>query len=140
MTDWLRPGGLPYRLLALAVTVLSAAAMLYVGLYQSRVVPRLWCPLFGDGCEAVADANFARPFGVPDGYIALGLYLLVLVLILAPVERLWVWVPLLVLSALAALANAIGVRDMAKLGKFCLYCLLTTALSPVLVWAVWRLR
>jgi uncharacterized membrane protein len=87
--------------------------MLYVGLYQSRAVQHLWCPIFGKGCEVVADAPFARPFGIPDGYIA---------------------------AVLATLANALGVRDMARLGDFCFYCVFTTAASPVLLWAIWRLR
>lgn len=114
--------------------------MLYVGLYQVRAVPHLMCPLFG-GCEAVADAPFARPFGVPDGFIALGLYLLVLVLLLAPVPlQPWLWPTLLVLAALAIAANVLGLHDMIRLGSFCFYCLLTTVLSPLLLWAIWQSR
>jgi len=128
------------RALALAFAASCALAMFYVGFYQSRAVQHLWCPVFGKGCEAVADAPFARPFGIPDGYIAAVLYGIVLILLLGPVEKLWVWVPLLVLVGLATLANALGVRDMAQLGHFCFYCVITTAMSPVLLWAVWRLR
>jgi uncharacterized membrane protein len=128
------------RALAYVLAASSAAAMLYVGLYQSRAVQHLWCPVFGKGCEAVADAPFARPFGIPDGYIAAVLYGIVLVLLLNPVERLSVWVPLLVLVGLATIANAFGVRDMAQLGHFCFYCVFTTAASPVLFWAVWKLH
>jgi len=128
------------RALALALAASCALAMFYVGLYQSRAVQHLWCPVFGKGCQAVADAPFARPFGIPDGYIAAVLYGIVLILLLGPVEKLWVWVPLLVLVGLATLANALGVRDMAQLGHFCFYCVITTAMSPVLLWAVWRLR
>jgi hypothetical protein len=29
---------------------------------------------------------------------------------------------------------------MVNLGSFCFYCMMTTVLSPVLLWAVWRLR
>jgi uncharacterized membrane protein len=125
---------------AYVLAALSAAAMLYVGLYQSRAVQHLWCPIFGKGCEAVANAPFARPFGIPDGYVATVLYGLILVLLLGPVERLWIWVPLLILAGLATLANALGVWDMARLGSFCFYCMLTTVASPVLLWAVWRLH
>jgi uncharacterized membrane protein len=128
-----------YRLIAFGVAAASAAAMLYVGLYQSRFVGRLICPIFGDGCEGVADAPFARPFGIPDGYIAAVLYVLIAALVLAPAGR-WVWLALLALSGLATLANIIGVRDMVNLGSFCFYCLATTILSPVLLWAVWQLR
>ncbi len=128
------------RTLAYVLAAASAAVMLYVGLYQSRAVQHLWCPFFGKGCEVVADAPFARPFGIPDGYIAAVLYGIIFVLLLAPVERLWVWIPLLVLVGLATVANAFGVRDMAHLGHFCFYCMVTTFASPVLFWAVWRLR
>lgn len=128
-----------YRFIAFALAAVSAAAMLYVGLYQSRFIGRLVCPIFADGCEGVADAPFARPFGIPDGYIGAVLYVLIAALLLAPAGR-WVWFALLALSALATLANIIGVRDMINLGSFCFYCLTTTVLSPVLLWAVWQLR
>ena len=128
------------RALAYVLAASSAAAMFYVGLYQSRAVQHLWCPVFGKGCEAVADAPFARPFGIPDGYIAAVLYCIVLILLVSPVEKLGVWIPLVILVGLATIANAFGVRDMAQLGHFCFYCVLTTAASPVLLWAVWRLR
>jgi uncharacterized membrane protein len=128
------------RVLAYMLSASSAAAMLYVGLYQSRAVEHLWCPVFGKGCEVVADAPFARPFGIPDGYIAAVLYIVVLILLLGPVEKLWDWIPLLILVGLATIANALGVRDMARLGHFCFYCVITTVMSPVLLWAVWRLR
>jgi len=129
-----------FRFLAMSIAVASVAAMFYVGLYQSRAVRHLWCPVFKHGCEAVADAAFARPFGIPDGYIAAGMYAVILLLLFGPVEKLWVWIPLLVLVALATLANFLGVRDMANLGSFCFYCISTTILSPVLLWLVWRVR
>jgi hypothetical protein len=50
------------RAVALVLTGASAAAMLYVGLDQSRVVEGMWCPLLGKGGEVVAAATFAyRP-------------------------------------------------------------------------------
>jgi uncharacterized membrane protein len=127
-----------YRYVAFAVAGMSAAAMLYVGLYQSRLVGRLICPIFGEGCEGVADAPFARPFGIPDGYIGAVLYAVILALLLAPLNR-WVWAALVALSGLATLANILGVRDMMHFGSYCFYCLTTTFLSPVLLWSVWKL-
>jgi uncharacterized membrane protein len=130
----------PDRFLGIGLAAASTAAMFYVGLYQSRAVRHLWCPIFDKGCEAVADAAFARPFGIPDGYLAAGLYVAMILLLLGPVGKFWIWVLLLILASLATLANFLGVRDMANLGSFCFYCVFTTALSPVLLWAVWRLR
>lgn len=127
------------RTAAMLLSAVSAAAMLYVGLYQVRAVKNLICPLFG-GCEAVADAPFARPFGVPDGFIALSLYGVILALLLSPVRPDWLTWALLVLAALATLGNALGVWDMMRLGSFCFYCVLTTVLSPFLLWAIWASR
>ena len=129
-----------HRAWAIGLAVASMGAMLYVGLYQSRAVRHLWCPVFAKGCEAVADAAFAKPFGIPDGYIAAVLYGLILVLLVVPTTKLWVWVPLLVLTSAATLANFLGVRDMVNLGSYCFYCMLTTVLSPVLLLERWRLR
>lgn len=128
------------RLAAIGLSAASAAAMLYVGLYQVRAVKKLICPLFG-GCEAVADAPFARPFGVPDGFIALGLYGLITVLLLVPAPRPGsLTATLLALAVLAALGNGLGVWDMMRLGAFCFYCIVTTVLSPFLLWAIWASR
>jgi len=127
------------RVAAIGLSAASAAAMLYVGLYQVRAVKTLICPLCG-GCEAVADAPFARPFGVPDGFIALALYGVILVLLLAPFRPAWLTWILLVLGLLATLGNGLGVWDMMRLGAFCFYCLLTTVLSPFLLWAIWASR
>jgi uncharacterized membrane protein len=128
-----------YRTIAIAVAALSAAAMLYVGLYQSRLVGHLICPVFGEGCEGVADAPFARPFGIPDGYIGAVLYSVIVGLLLAPPGR-WLWITLVTLSGLATLANILGVRDMMNFGSYCFYCLTTTFLSPLLLWSVWELE
>ena len=127
-----------YRYFAFAVAAASAAAMLYVGLYQSRLVGRLICPIFGEGCEGVADAPFARPFGIPDGYIGFVLYVAIIALLLAPTNR-WVWIALLMLTGMATLANVLGVRDMMTFGGYCFYCLTTAFLSPLLLWSVWKL-
>jgi uncharacterized membrane protein len=127
-----------------AVIVLAAVsglAMVYVGAYQIRAIEHMSCPLPNqharNSCEAVADAPFARPFGIPDGFLAAGIYGVVIVLAVlgssAPGAPLRYSIRTLVV--LAALANGLGVFDMKRLGAWCFYCLLTTALSPVLVWA-----
>ena len=131
---------LTVRGLAMLLSGASSGAMLYIGLYQSRIVERLWCPLNGQGCEAVADATFARPFGVPDGYIGAVLYAIILALLFVPLGQRWPSIALFVLGMLAVAANVIGVYDMSRLGSFCTYCLLTAGASPLLLWFLWRLR
>ena len=113
--------------------------MLYVGAYQLRMVEHLSCPILKHGCEAVADAPFARPFGIPDGLIAAGMYgLLILLATLGP-RAVWIDYSIRTLAVLAAVANVLGVFDMARFGAWCFYCLLTTILSPILVWAAFLL-
>jgi len=124
----------------MALAVASLGAMLYVGLYQSRAVRHIWCPVFSKGCEAVADAAFAKPFGIPDGYIAAVLYALIFLLLVVPTTKMWIWVTLLVLASAATLANFLGVRDMVNLGSYCFYCMLTTVLAPILLLQIWQLR
>jgi len=108
--------------------------MLYVGAYQVRAVAHLRCPLFGHGCEAVADAPFARPFGIPDGFIGAGLYVLLIGVALLNPQGAWVKYSIRGVAVLAGVANILGVIDMARFGAYCFYCLLTTALTPFLVW------
>lgn len=127
------------RNILLAISALSAAAMLYVGAYQVRAVAHLRCPLFGHGCEAVADAPFARPFGVPDGFIGAGLYVLLIGAALLNPQVAWVKYSLRGIAVLAAVANILGVIDMSRFGAYCFYCMLTTALTPFLVWMAFLL-
>ena len=123
----------------LAISLVSALAMLYVGAYQVRAVEHLKCPLLKHGCEAVADAPFARPFGIPDGFIAAVMYGLILALALVNPEIRLIRYSIRGLALLAALANLLGVVDMTRLGAFCFSCLLTTVLSPFLAWAAFAL-
>ena len=118
----------------MVLSAVSALAMLYVGAYQIRAIEHMSCPLLKHGCEAVADAPFARPFGIPDGFIAAVMYGLIILLALLGPHVTWARYSLRTLAALAVLANVLGVFDMARLGAYCFYCLLTTALSPVLLW------
>jgi uncharacterized membrane protein len=127
------------RIALLVMSAVSAAAMLYVGAYQTRLVEHMSCPLLKHGCEAVADAPFARPFGIPDGLIAAVLYALLILVALLGTDAAWMRYAVRGLSILAALANILGVFDMSRLGAWCFYCLLTTFLSPLLVWMAFLL-
>ncbi|HEV3331093.1 MAG TPA: vitamin K epoxide reductase family protein [Bryobacteraceae bacterium] len=118
----------------IALSAVSALAMLYLGAYQIRAIEHMSCPLLKRGCEAVADAPFARPFGIPDGFIAAAMYGLLVLLAVLGAQMIWARYAIRTLAILAVLVNALGVFDMLRLGAFCFYCLLTTALSPVLLW------
>ncbi len=115
-----------------ALSIVSAAAMLYVGAYQTRQIARLECPAFGHGCEAVADAPFARPFGLPDGYLGAALYVGVLISLTRTSRR--ARRVTFALTIAVAASNAVGVLDMARFGAWCFWCLVTTVIAvPLLV-------
>ena len=122
------------RIGVLTISAASALGMLYVGLYQIRAIEQLRCPLLGHGCEAVADAPFARPFGVPDGFVAMGMYFVLALLSLFNPQIAWTRHSIRGLALLATMANVLGVIDMSRFGAYCFYCLLTTVLAPPLVW------
>ena len=122
------------RVLLLILSASSAVAMLYVGAYQIRLVGHMSCPLLKHGCEAVADAPFARPFGIPDGLIAAAIYGLLILLALFGAHLNWTHYGVRSLAVVAGLANILGVYDMSRFGAYCFYCLLTTVLSPFLIW------
>src|ERR1700688_4862486 len=109
-----------------ALSAVSALAMLYVGAYQIRAIEHMSCPLLKHGCETVADAPFARPFGIPDGFIAAVIYGFLILLALLGSQMIWARYSLRTLAVLAVLANVLGVFDMARLGAFCFYLLLYT--------------
>jgi uncharacterized membrane protein len=123
------------RNVVLVTSAVSALVMAYVGAYQIRAVEHLKCPLLKQGCEAVADAPFARPFGIPDGFIAAAMYGLLVLLALIGPEMRWIRYAVRGVALVAMLANILGVVDMTRLGAYCFFCLLTTVLSPVLGWA-----
>ena len=118
----------------IGLSAASALAMLYVGAYQIRAIEHMSCPLLKGSCEVVADAPFARPFGIPDGFIAAALYGLLILAALFSQQSLWVRYAVRILAVVAVTANVLGVFDMNRLGAWCFYCLLTTIVSPVLLW------
>lgn len=88
----------------------------------------------------MADAPFAHPYDIRDGYICAALYGVILALLFVPHGRRWAWIALVALGVFATYANVKGVYDMAKLGAFCTYYVFATATAPLLLWLIWRVR
>lgn len=125
------------RLLIAVMSFAGMAAMAYVGAYQSRQIDHLECPAFGHGCEAVADAEFARPFGLPDD-LGAGLYALTLLSLAGTTRRFRTFT--FALAIIVAASNALGIFDMARFGAWCFWCVATTVLAVPLVVVSWRWR
>jgi len=103
-----------------------------------QFLPRRY-KLLDEPSEAVADAPFARPFGIPDGFIGAGLYALLIGAVLLNSHTAWGAYSIRGLAVLAGVANLLGVFDMARFGAYCFYCLLTMGLTPVLIWMAFLL-
>ena len=124
--------------LAMLLSAASSVAMLLSACPEPHR-RRLWCPLNGRGCEAVAMPHSPDPSACPMATSAFT-YASSLPLLLLPVRQRWSAFGLVVLGVLAVAANILVVYDMSRLGSFCTYCLLTAMASPLLLWCLWRLR
>ena len=115
------------RIAFIAIAAVSGLSMLYVGLFQIGWLQRLACPGFGSGCESVALAPFAWPFGLADGL--LGAAICGVLCALALVPRREAGIAVIGIAAAWLILNVAGVAHMQKLGAFCFWCTLTAALS-----------
>ena len=79
------------------------------------------------------------PVWHPGRLIAAAIYAAIIVLALPSHEALWARYSIRTLGILAVTANVLGLFDMHRFGAWCFYCLLTTALAPVLLWMAFLL-
>ena len=110
--------------------------MLYIGLYQTRRIEHMWCPVFGNGCEVVADSAIAHPFGIPDGFLGIASYGVTLVLAVLACRSKRAGKLLgakLLLDGGAATFNAS--RQIVRFGKLCSWCTATAVATGVMVYA-----
>lgn len=101
---------------------LAGLAMLYVGIFQIGWLARLPCPLFGNGCESVALADFSRPFGLADGLLRAAW--LGVALALSQVPRREAALGVVLMAGVAVGLDLLHLGDMHKLGAYCFWCLL----------------
>jgi uncharacterized membrane protein len=133
---------IPICLLAAVGFLISA----YMALYQWRLVGGVWDPVFGDQTQRVLDSNVShemqRWVGIPDAALGAVAYLGDVVFGLAGSTRRWQYRPWLVglfgidVIPLGAVSAILVVVQATVLGEWCFLCLVTAAISLVLVyWA-----
>lgn len=115
---------------------MSLLALLYVGAYQTRHVTRLLCPVFRDGCAAVADSAFAHRFGVPDALLGAALYAVLLVLVILPSPGRAISIAAFALGLVLLVGNGACMLAMMQLGRFCFWRTFTAGLSVSLTLAL----
>lgn len=131
------------------ICVLAAAGFFisaYMALYQWRLVGTVWDPLFGVETQQVLDSDVShqmqRWIGVPDAALGAVAYLGDVVFGLAGSTRRWQYRPWLVVVfgidviPLGAVSAVLVVIQATVLGEWCFLCLVTAAISLVLIyWA-----
>ena len=128
------------------ICVLAALAFLmatYMALYQWGLIDDVWDPFFGDGTRRVLDSEVSetmrRYIRVPDAALGAFGYLSEIVLGLVGTTRRWQYRPWMVLLfgidviPLGIVSAVLVVMQGAVVGAWCTLCLMTAAISLILV-------
>jgi hypothetical protein len=133
---------LPICLLALVAFFIAA----YMALYQWRLIPDVWDPIFGDQSRAVLDSDVSHRmkswFRIPDAALGAFAYLGDAILGLAGSTRRWQYRPWMVVLfgidviPLGIVSAVLVVLQGTVVGSWCFLCLVTAVISLLLVyWA-----
>ena len=133
---------IPICVLAAVAFVISA----YMALYEWKLIGNVWDPVFGEQTERVLDSDVShllyRWFGIPDAALGAVAYLGDAVFGLAGSTRRWQHRPWLVVLfgidviPLGGVSAILVLVQTFVLGQWCFLCLVTAAISLVLVyWA-----
>jgi uncharacterized membrane protein len=133
------------------ICILAAIALMiaiYMGLYQWRLVPGVWDPVFGAGSEEVLDSDVAHTLyawiGIPDALLGAIAYLGDIIFAIAGSTRRWQYRPWLVLLfgifvIPVGLVGAILIATQAfVVGAWCFPCLITAVISILLIFFAYR--
>jgi uncharacterized membrane protein len=138
------PSGWRERILITLGAMLAFFIAVYLALYQWRLIPFVWDPIFGEQSHAVLDSDVSHQmkawFGIPDAALGAYAYLVDAVLCLAGSTRRWQYRPWVVfLFGIAVIPLGIVSATLVALqgtivGAWCFLCLVTAAISLWLVW------
>lgn len=130
----------PIAVLAMVAFAIAA----YMGAYQWKFVDGVWDPIFGEQTNQVLDSDVShrmwRWFGIPDAVLGALAYLGDAIFGMAGSTRRWQYRPWLVVIFGIDVIPVGGVSAILVfiqafvLGKYCFLCLVTAAISLILVW------
>lgn len=140
------PSAWSQRLPIVVLAMVAFFIAVYLALYQWRLVDTVWDPFFGAGTRRVLDSDVShtmrRWIGIPDGALGAVAYLGDALFGLAGSTRRWQTRPWLVILfgldviPLGVVSAVLVVLQGAVVGAWCTLCLVTAAISLVLVyWA-----
>lgn len=137
------PSSWSQRLPIVALALFACGVSVYLALYQWRLIPGVWDPIFGDGSEKVLDSHASeqmrRWVRMPDAALGAIGYLSEAVFGLAGSTRRWQYRPWLVLLfgldviPLGIVSVVLVVVQGVVVGAWCTLCLVTAVVSLILV-------
>lgn len=132
------------RIIICLVATPAAVIAIYMGLYQWRLIDGVWDPIFGEQTLRVLDSEVShrmqRWFLIPDAIFGAVAYLGDMIFALAGSTRRWQYRPWLVMIfgldviPLGIVSAVLVVLQGAVVGSWCFLCLITAAISLILVW------
>jgi hypothetical protein len=140
------PSAWPQRIPICALAMVAFFIATYMGLYQWRLIDSAWDPIFGTQTQKVLDSNVSERmrhwFLVPDAIFGAIAYLGDAIFGLAGSTRRWQYRPWMVVLfgidviPLGIVSAVLVVLQGAVVGSWCSLCLVTAAISLILVyWA-----
>jgi hypothetical protein len=131
------------RVRVAVVAAIAGVIAVYMGLYQLRLIPSVWDPIFGAQSMAVLDSNVSHTmsswFRAPDAILGALAYFGDIIFAMAGSTRRWQYRPWLVVVfgidviPLGIVSAILVVMQGAVVGSWCFLCLVTAVLSLVLV-------
>jgi hypothetical protein len=121
----------------------AALIAIYMGLYQWRLIPTVWDPIFGEQTQRVLDSDvshtMSRWLRIPDAVLGAFAYLGDVIFALAGSTRRWQDRPWLVVLfgidviPLGVVSAVLVVLQGTVVGSWCFLCLITAAISLILI-------
>lgn len=125
------------------LAAIGAGISIYLALYQWKLIDTVWDPIFGDGTanvlESDASKTMHRWFGISDAALGAVAYLGDAVFGMAGTTRRWQYRPWMVILfgidviPLGFVSATLVVVQGAVVGSWCTLCLVTAAISLILI-------
>jgi uncharacterized membrane protein len=137
------PSSWSQRIRVAVVAVVAFVAAVYMALYQWRLIPDVWDPIFGAQTRQVLDSDVSHRmrgwFRIPDAAMGALAYLGDIIFAIAGSTRRWQYRPWLVVVfgldviPLGIVSAVLVFIQGAVLGAWCSLCLVTAVISLALV-------
>lgn len=156
------PSGWKHRVPIAILSFVAFFISTYMALYQWRLIPDVWDPIFGEGTKLVLDSDVSEQMRswilIPDAALGSVAYLGDAIYGLAGTTRRWQYRPWMVILfgldviPLGFVSAVLVVIQGAVIGQWCFLCLVTAVISMVLIalaydevwstlkylWRVWK--